>query len=98
MKTLKEIKNILASHEEEIRKKYGVVILGIFGSYARGKQDELSDIDILVELKKPIGLKFFELWDELENLLGIKVDLLTIKAVKQKPKLWESIKEDIIYV
>jgi len=98
MKTLKEIKNILASHEEEIRKKYGVVILGIFGSYARGEQDELSDIDILVELKKPIGLKFFELWDELENLLGIKVDLLTIKAVKQKPKLWESIKEDIIYV
>lgn len=98
MKTLKEIKNILASHEEEIRKKYGVVILGIFGSYARGEQDELSDIDILVELKKPIGLKFFELWDELENLLGIKVDLLTIKAVKQKPKLWESIKKDIIYV
>lgn len=98
MKTLKEIKNILASHEEKIRKKYGVVILGIFGSYARGEQDELSDIDILVELKKPIGLKFFELWDELENLLGIKVDLLTIKAVKQKPKLWESIKKDIIYV
>ena len=98
MKTLKEIKNILASHEEEIRKKYGVVILGIFESYARGEQDELSDIDILVELKKPIGLKFFELWDELENLLGIKVDLLTIKAVKQKPKLWESIKKDIIYV
>jgi len=84
--------------KKKIRKKYGVVILGIFGSYARGEQDELSDIDILVELKKPIGLKFFELWDELENLLGIKVDLLTIKAVKQKPKLWESIKEDIIYV
>ncbi len=98
MRTLKEIKDILTSHEEEIRKKYGVVILGIFGSYARGKQNALSDIDILVELEKPIGLKFFELWDELENLLGIKVDLLTIKAVKQKPLLWKSIKEDVVYV
>ena len=98
MKTLKEIKDILAAHEEEIRKKYGVVILGIFGSYARGEQNELSDIDILVKLEKPIGLKFFELGDEVENLLGVKVDLLTIKAVKQKPKLWKSIEGDIVYV
>ncbi len=37
MKTLREIKDTLASHEEEIREKYGVVILGIFGSYARGE-------------------------------------------------------------
>ena len=56
MRTLKEIKDTLAAHEEEIRKKYGVVISGIFGSYARGEQNELSDIDILVELEKPIGL------------------------------------------
>jgi len=98
MRTLKEIKDTLAAHEEEIRKKYGVAILGIFGSYARGEQNELSDIDILVELEKPIGLKFFELWEELENLLGIKVDLLTIKAVKQKPLLWKSIEEDVVYV
>ncbi len=98
MRTLKEIKDTLAAHEEEIRKRYGVVISGIFGSYARGEQNELSDIDILVELEKPIGLKFFELWDELENLLGIKVDLLTIKAVKQKPLLWKSIEEDVVYV
>ena len=98
MRTLKEIKDTLAAREEEIRKRYGVVILGIFGSYARGEQNELSDIDILVELEKPIGLKFFELWDELENLLGVKVDLLTIRAVKQKPNLWKSIEEDVVYV
>ena len=98
MRTLKEIKDTLAAHEEEIRKRYGVVILGIFGSYARGEQNELSDIDILVELEKPIGLKFFELWDELEKLLGVKVDLLTVRAVKQKPNLWKSIEEDVVYV
>ncbi len=98
MRPLKEIKDTLAAHEEEIRKRYGVAILGIFGSYARGEQNELSDIDILVELEKPIGLKFFELWDELEKLLGVKVDLLTIRAVKQKPNLWKSIEEDVVYV
>lgn len=97
MKTLHEIKKILAEHKEEIRKKYGVIILGIFGSYARDEQSKRSDIDILVEIERPIGLKFFELWDNIEAILGVKVDLLTVKAVKQKPLLWESIKEDLIY-
>ena len=98
MRSLEEIKNILKANKEEIRKKYGVVILGIFGSYARKEQKETSDIDILVNIEKPIGLKFFELWNELEEILGCKIDLVTIRAVKQKPMLWESIKEDIVYV
>lgn len=53
----------------------------------------MSDIDILVKIKSPIGLKFFELWDNLETILGVKIDLITVKAVKQKPLLWESIPE-----
>lgn len=95
---IEEIKKILSEHKKEIREEYGVVILGIFGSYARGEQTETSDIDILVELERPIGLKFFELWDYIEKLLGCEVDLLTINAVRQKNLLWESIKEDLIYV
>ena len=92
MKTIQEIQRILKEHKEEIREKYGVVIVGIFGSYARGEQKESSDVDIIVELERPIGLKFYELWDYLENLLGINVDVLTLFALKQKPKLWENIK------
>jgi len=92
MKTIQEIQRILKEHKEEIRKKYGVVIVGIFGSYAKGEQKESSDVDIIVELERPIGLKFYELWDYLENLLGINVDVLTLFALKQKPKLWENIK------
>ena len=98
MKTTNEIKQILTEYKEEIRQKYGVRIVGIFGSYARGEQKETSDIDILVEIERPIGFKFFSLWDEMENLLGVKVDILTTNAVKQKKMLWESIKEDLIYV
>lgn len=75
-----------------------MVIIGIFGSYSRGEQRDSSDVDILVKLERPIGLRFFELWDELEKLLDMKVDLFTVDAVKQKEQLWESIKEDLILV
>ncbi len=51
----------------------------LFGSYARNEADSQSDIDILVELDhtKPIGMKFFAYQVELEELLKIKVDLVT---------------------
>ena len=98
MRSLEEIKEILQRHKEEIREKYKVEIIGIFGSYARGEEEETSDVDILVEFIEPIGLKFFELWDYLENILGIEVDLLTLNALQQKSLLWESVKKDLIYV
>ena len=90
MKSSEEIKEILSEHKEEIREKYGVVILGVFGSYARGEQKETSDVDILIEIERPIGLKFFELWDELEKLLGCEVDLVREKLLR------EEIKSDIL--
>lgn len=51
----------------------------VFGSYARGEEHEDSDIDLLVELDESqrIGLKFFGMWGELEELLGRDVDLAT---------------------
>ncbi|MCX7941083.1 MAG: nucleotidyltransferase family protein [Elusimicrobiota bacterium] len=86
MKTLKEIKKLLADQKERIRNQYGVVILGIFGSYVRNEQDETSDIDILIEIERPIGLKFFELWDELEKLVGCEVDLVRAKLLREEIK------------
>jgi len=49
MKTLEEIKKILRQHKTELKEKYGVKEIGIFGSYVRGEQKKKSDIDILVE-------------------------------------------------
>ena len=74
---IEEIKKILIERKEEIREKYGVIILGVFGSYARGEEKETSDIDILVEIEKPIGLKFFDLWDWLEKPLS-DIDIAVI--------------------
>ena len=51
----------------------------LFGSYSRGEQTKGGDVDILVLLDKsrPIGLKFFGMWNDLEELLGRKVDLVS---------------------
>jgi len=98
MKTLDEIRAILAQHQQVLRQRYGVQTIAIFGSCARGEQTPLSDVDILVQVQRPIGLRFFELWDYLENILGLKVDLLTPEALQQKPALWNSVREDLIYV
>ncbi|MFN3787564.1 nucleotidyltransferase family protein [Sulfurihydrogenibium azorense] len=96
MKTLEEIKKILAEHKEEIRKKYGVIILGLFGSFVRNEQTETSDVDILVEIEKPIGLEYFELWDYLEKLLGCEVDLVRAKLLRNEIK--DEILKDVVNV
>ena len=51
----------------------------LFGSYARGEETPISDVDILVVLdhSQPIGLKYFGMWNDLEQLLGRSVDLVT---------------------
>jgi predicted nucleotidyltransferase len=99
MKTIEEIKNVLRENKDIIEKDYKAEIIGIFGSYARGEQKAQSDVDILVRFKDEATLfDFVGLAEFLEEKLGIKVDILTINAVKQKRMLWESIKEDLIYV
>ncbi len=96
MKTVDEIKSILAQHKEELRDRYNVKEIGIFGSYIRGEQRAKSDLDILVEFEEPIGLVFIELAEFLESILEVKVDLVSKGAVK--PNRWRYIEEDLIYV
>ena len=50
----------------------------LFGSFARGEETPLSDVDIIVSIDRsqPIGLKFFRMWNDLEEILGRSVDLV----------------------
>ena len=98
MRTLKEIQELLLAHKKELRARFGVRRIGIFGSYARGEHNPQSDVDILVEFERPVGWEVVDLRDYLESLLGMKVDLVTEKALRRKPYLWESVQEDILYV
>jgi len=67
-------------------KEYQVKEIGIFGSFSDKSYSNESDIDILVELEKPIGWKFFSLEIYFENLFGRKIDLVTKSALKEQIK------------
>jgi hypothetical protein len=97
VKTLEQIRAVLAQHRGELRTRFGVRRIGLFGSYTRGEQTPLSDVDILVELERPVGWEIVDLHRYLEALLGMKVDLVTVGALRRKPLLWQSIQEDLIY-
>ena len=70
----------------------------LFGSFSRGEETKDSDVDIMVSLdkSKPIGLKFFGMWSDLEELLGRKVDLVSEGTLL--PFAQESVERDKILV
>lgn len=73
-----------------ILKEAGVTRSSVFGSYVKGEETQKSDIDILVEIPKGIGLfGFIDLEHKLEEVLGKKVDLVTYKSIH--PLLRDSI-------
>ncbi|MEW6616076.1 MAG: nucleotidyltransferase domain-containing protein [Thermodesulfobacteriota bacterium] len=80
--------------------EFGVEKIGIFGSVAKGIETEDCDIDIVVELKRPIGLKFIELVEYLENLFNKKVDVLTRDGIEniRIREIADDIKRNVIYV
>ena len=81
-----QIKQILSKFEPEF--------IGIFGSYARGDNNEESDLDILVRFGKRINLlDLIGLELELTETLGLKIDLVTEKALS--PLIKESIEQDL---
>ena len=78
-----------------LQKKYPIAKIALFGSYARNEQNNKSDIDIMVEFSKPVGMAFIDLSFELEKMFSKKVDLVSRKAIK--PKYFELLKNDLHY-
>jgi predicted nucleotidyltransferase len=91
-----KILSILQGSLPEVRKKYRVVRMGLFGSYAREKATEFSDIDIFVEFEPGAdlwdlsGLKIF-----LEDLFQRPVDVATLNSLR--PEMKESVLADVAY-
>ena len=88
---------LLKKNEHEIKKRFGVRKIGIFGSFARGEEREVTDIDVLVEFHDNyetfdnfMDLKFF-----LEDLFERRIDLVTIDALR--PQLKDNILQEVIY-
>lgn len=97
MKDIEKIKRILADRKRELGHRFKVKDIGVFGSYVTGTEKKGSDVDILVEFEEPVGMfEFLALEDYLSGLLGIRVDLVSRKALK--PRIGKRIMTEVIYV
>jgi predicted nucleotidyltransferase len=99
-----EVFSILKKELPDLKDRYGVERIFLFGSFAKGQQTKKSDIDMLVDIKKPLGLEFVALADRLEEILGRKVDVATYDHCKRSfrnPRykhIAEDIKKSLIHV
>lgn len=96
MADVEGMKRILSARKRELGRRFKVKDIGVFGSYVRGEQKKGSDVDVLVEFVEPVGLfEFLALEDHLSELLGVKVDLVSRKALK--PHVGERVLKEVVY-
>lgn len=87
--------DVLKKHEKEIKDKFGVKRIGVFGSYVRGEEKGGSDVDVLVEFEEPTLHNFMGLIFYLEELFGKKVDLVTTNALS--PYLRPTVEKEVVW-
>ncbi len=104
MMTRDDVISILERELPKLKEEYGVQRIVLYGSFAKGTQKKKSDIDILVDIKKPIGLEFISLANRLEEILGHRVEVATYAHFRrsfQNPRyknIAKDIKKSMIYV
>lgn len=85
MKTFAQIRGILREHEKDLRQRYGITNLAVFGSVVRGEAREDSDVDIVADV--PLSLNFIKLMEAelyIADLLGCDVDLIPRGEIRQE--------------
>ena len=90
----------ILNEKKNILEGYTVKKIGLFGSFAKDKQNKNSDIDLIVEFGNPDLDNFMDLVDYLENLFGRKVEALTpigVDTIRIK-EVAEDIKRSVLYV
>lgn len=96
MKSTQDVLRILHEARPRLAQEFGVTRLALFGSYARGDQQEDSDVDVLVEVAPSIGLRFVDLADRIEALVGIRSDVVSRRALA--PRQWAHIEAELVDV
>lgn len=88
---------MLVKLKPELIEKYSISAIGLFGSIVRDDfSPSKSDIDIIVDFSKPIGIEFVDLADYLEEKIKRKVDLVSKNGIRSK--YYQAIESDIVYV
>ena len=96
MEQLSEIKQVLQQLKPELSKRFHVQSLGLFGSVVRDDFSPNSDIDIIVDFDRPVGIEFIDLANYIEQCLQKKVDLVSRSGVKDN--YFNAIEREIVYV
>lgn len=96
VETTQNITSKLSKLKVRLKERYPISSMALFGSYARNEQTDTSDVDIMVEFDGKIGIKFIDLANEIEKSLGLKVDLVSKKGIKEQ--YLKTIQSDLIYV
>lgn len=97
MRDIEELKQILNEHKESLKEEYMIKEIGVFGSYIKHKQQNTSDIDILVDFQNAVDLlTFVHLKNYLTDLLQVNVDLVMKKALK--PGIGERVLKEVVYI
>lgn len=100
MLTRDRIVHLLQREMPFLQTEYGVSRVGLFGSFAREDAGPTSDVDLVIEFQRPIGLRFMELIEYLEQIIGRKVEVLTpagLQGIRIK-QIAENINASIEYV
>jgi predicted nucleotidyltransferase len=87
----------LKKFKHEASSRYGIVSLGIFGSVARNQAINGSDVDVVVEMEKVNPFQMVHLKDDLEQIFGVRVDLVRLRK-NMNEFLRKQIERDAIYV
>ncbi len=100
MSYLDEVIGKIKKQYPYLESEFGVKKIGLFGSVAKRTENKNSDIDLIVEFNRPIGLKFVLLADYMEKIFNRKVDILTKEGIRniRVKNVSRDIEKDIIYV
>ena len=79
-----EVRAMLRAMLPELRSRWPVSYLGVFGSWVRREQGKDSDLDLLVDFDRPVGFEIVALKDELERRLGLPVDLVMRGSLRRR--------------
>ena len=92
-----EVLSVLRAHKATLARRFGVAELAVFGSFARDRATDDSDLDVLVRFDGPIHWeRYFGAQFYLEDLLGRPVDLVTQKDLR--PEVWRYVEREVVNV
>ena len=92
-----KILKLLKAYKSQNSEQYGILALGIFGSYARGHASKNSDIDVVIETKTPDLLMISHIRQDLESQFNTHVDIVRQRE-SMNPLLKKCIERDVVYV